>query len=148
MKVSSEVLLLCTVIILYVSVALKPCRRACRPSSFMVSSCRRACSTIVLCISSGTNYLWPHPLHFSFLLLFLFVSHNQDSFSKTHNHLCSCSYHPDILTCVSSVVLLNVHTWINVCCFSSFFDAWVNYIVCFAENTEQIWTCVQTGEMC
>ncbi len=47
--------------------------------------------------------------------------------------MCSCSYHPDILTCVSSVVLLNVHTWINVCCFSSFFDAWV--ILCVLQKT-------------
>ncbi len=91
----------------------------------MVSPCRRTCS-IALCISSGTNY----PLHFSCLLQFLFVSHYQDLFSNTHDHLCFCSYHPEILTCVSSVLLLNVHTWINVRCLSSFFDAWVNYIVC------------------
>ncbi len=67
---------------------------------------------------------------FSCLLQFLFVSHYQDLFSNTHDHLCSCSYHPEILTCVSSVLLLNVHTWINVRWLSSFFDAWVNYIVC------------------
>ncbi len=83
----------------------------CRPTSLMVSPCRRTCSTIVLCISLGTTDHWPHPLHFSFLLLFPFVSHYKDSFSKTHNHLCSCSYHPEILTAVSSGLLLNVHTW-------------------------------------
>ncbi len=84
----------------------------------------------MLYISSATNDPWPHPLHLS-SLLFLFVSHYQDSFSKTHNHLCSCSSHPEILTCVSSVVLLNVHTWINVCCLCSFSDSWGSYIVCF-----------------
>ncbi len=71
---------------------------------------------------------------------------------------------PEILTCVSSVLLRNVHTWINVCCLSTHFYAWVNYIVClcfwmrtwlnlckmmpflcyFAENTEQIGMCLQT----
>ncbi len=49
------------------------------------------------------NDLWPHPLHFYFPLLFLFVSHYQDSFPKTHNHMCSCSYRPDILTAVISL---------------------------------------------
>ncbi len=42
----------------------KPCRWACRPSSFMVSPCTRTCSTIMLYISSATDDLWPHPLHF------------------------------------------------------------------------------------
>ncbi len=76
--VSSVVLLLCTVVILYVSViVLKPCRWAYRPTSLMVSPCRRTCN-IVLCISSGTNDLWPHPHHFYFPLQFLSVSHYQD----------------------------------------------------------------------
>ncbi len=101
------------------SVVLKPCRWACRPTSLMVSPCRITC-TIVLCISSGTNDLWPHPLHFYFHFLFFFVSYYLDSYSKTHNHLCACSNHPEILNCVSSVLLLNVHTWINVCCLSSY----------------------------
>ncbi len=39
-----------------------------------------------------------------------FFSHYQDSFSKTQNHLCSCAYHPKILTCEASVLLLNVDT--------------------------------------
>ncbi len=94
---------------------------------------------------------WPltsSPLFFSFLLLFL-VSHYQDSFSKTHNHLCSCSYHPEILTCVSSVLLLNVHAWINVRCLSSFFDAWVNYIVCLCFLNENMVKPVQNdGVFC
>ncbi len=82
----------------------------------------------MLCISSGTNYLWPHLLHFYFLLLFLFVSRYQDSFSKTHNHLCYRSYHPETLTAVSSVLLLNVHTWIHVL---SEFTCWcLSYIYC------------------
>ncbi len=113
--------------------SVKPCRWACRPSSFMVSPCTRTCSTIMLYISTATDDLWPHPLHF-FLLLFLFVSHYQDSFSKTHNHLCSCSYHPEILTCVSSVLLLNVHTWMTVCSLCSFCDSLGSYIVCLYEN--------------
>ncbi len=100
-------------------------------SFIMILPSTRTCSTIMLYISSATNDPWPHPLHFYFLLLFLFVSHYQDSFSKTHNHLCSCSYHPEILTCVSSVLLLNVHTWMNVCCSCSFCDSWGSYIVCF-----------------
>ncbi len=70
-------------------------------ASLIVSSCTRTWSTITLYISSATNDLWPHSLHFYFLLLFLFVSHYQDSFFKRHNNLCSCSYHPEILTCVS-----------------------------------------------
>ncbi len=94
-------------------------------------------NTIMLYISSATNDTWPHSLHFS-LLLFLFVSHYQDSFSKTHNHLCSCSYHPEILTCVSSVLLPNVHTWINVCYLSSFCDSWGSYIVCLCFLNESI----------
>ncbi len=97
----------------------------------MILPSTRTCSTIMLYISSATNDPWPHPLHFYFLLLFLFVSHYQDSFPKTHNHVCSCSYHPEILTCVSSVLLLNVHTWINVCSSCSFCDSWGSYIVCF-----------------
>ncbi len=60
----------------------------------------------------------------------IFLSPTSRIHFPKHNHLCSCSYHPEILTCVSSVLLLNVHTWINVCCLSSFFDAWVNYIMC------------------
>ncbi len=71
-------------------------------------------------------------------LLFLIISHYQESFSRTHTHLCSCLYHPEILTCVSSVLLLNVHTWINVCCLSSFFDARVNYIVCLCFRNENM----------
>ncbi len=38
------------------------------------------------------------------------------AFSKTHNHLCSCSYPPEVLTAASSVLLLNVHIWISVRC--------------------------------
>ncbi len=64
-------------------------------------------------------------------------------------------------------LLLNVHTWINVCSSCSFCDSWGSYIVCFlnenmvkpvqndavivksfAENIDQIGKCVKTGEMC
>ncbi len=103
-------------------------RWACRPTSLVVSACTRTWSTITLYISSGTHYLWPHPLNFYFPLLFLFVSRYQDSFSKTHNHLCYRSYHPETLTAVSSVLLLNVHTWINVL---SEFTCWcLSYLYC------------------
>ncbi len=45
---------------------------------------------------------------------------------------------PEILTCVSSVLLRNVHTWINVCCLSTHFYAWVNYIVCLCFLNENM----------
>ncbi len=45
---------------------------------------------------------------------------------------------PEILTCVSSVFLRNVHTWINVCCLSTHFYAWVNYIVCLCFLNENM----------
>ncbi len=125
--VSSEVLLLCTVIILYVSV-LKPCRWVCRSSSLVVSPCRRTCSTIVLCISSGTNDLWPPSPSFFFSPPIPLCLGLPGFISKTHNHLCSCSYHPEILTCVSSVLLLNDHSWMTVCCLCSFCDSWGSYV--------------------
>jgi len=109
----------------------------------MLSPCTRTWSTITLYISSATNEPWPHPLHLSFLVLFLFVSHYQDSFPKTHNHLCSCSYHPEIMTCVTSVLLLNVHTGINVCYLSLFCDSWGSYIVCLSLLNENMVKLVQ-----
>ncbi len=129
----------------------------------------------MLCISSGTNDLWPH--HFDFPLQFLFVSHYQDSFSKTHNHLCYRSYHSKTLTAVSSSLLLNVHTWIHVLseftcwCLSYIycvfvFSEWLNlskimafYVECFSRKTvthsglcwsecvcQMCWVCVRCVE--
>ncbi len=104
----------------------------------MLSPCTRTWSTIMLYISSATKDPWPHSLHLSFLLRFLFVSHYQDLFSKTHNHLCSSAYHPETLTCVSSVLLLNVHTWMTVCYLCSFCDFSGSYIVCLCFLNENM----------
>ncbi len=69
------------------------------------------------------------------LIPFIFIFSSYPSLSPTiriqfPKHLCSCSYHPEILTAVSSVLLQNVHTGINVCCLCSFCDFWGSYIVC------------------
>ncbi len=138
MNVISSEVLLCTVVMLCVSVALKRCSWACRPTSLMVSPCRRTRSTIVLCISSGMTFELV-----SFNLIFL-SSSSLSLTTRIHslkhiiNHMCACSYHPEILTCVSSVLLLNVHTGINVCCLSLFCDAWVIYIVCLCFLNENM----------
>ncbi len=123
---SSEVLLLCTV-----NVMCKKCKNTVDEPAGSFPYAHSMHKNMVNC--SAFYFIsnkWPRRLHFSFLLLFLFVSHYQDSFSKTHNHLCSCSYHPEILTGVSSVLLLNVHTWINVRHLCSFCVSWGSYIVC------------------
>ncbi len=102
----------------------------------MLSPRTRTCSTIMLYISSATNDPWPHPLRFSFLLLFLFVSYDQDSFPKhiitlapvqiilrfwdqfttecSHvDKLCAVCVHFLILD--SYMVVFWMRTWLNLC---------------------------------
>ncbi len=80
------------------------------PPAFLVIITRtRTCSTIVLLYFISNKWPLSSSPSFSFLHLFILVSHPQDSFPKTHNQLCSCSYHP-----LSSDLQLNVHT-LKVC---------------------------------
>ncbi len=118
--VSSEVLRLCTVIILYVSVVLISCRRACKPTFLVVSPCRRTC-TIVLCISSGTNGLWPHP--------FIYLFSSYPSLSLT------IRIHFPKHTITSAPVHIILRSWsvclrfASECSHMDTFDIWVHLVI-------------------
>ncbi len=132
--------------------------------------------TTVLCISSGTNVLWPHPF------IFLFPSsssslhshlhlplclHHYDLFSKAHNHLRSYLYYPEILSCVISFANYCLHMGKCVlfafilwclrklyCVLVLWMRTWLNlckiraFLFVALRKTLSIFVCVKTGEMC
>ncbi len=103
----------------------------------MLSPCTRTWSTIMLYISSATNDPWPHPLHFSFLLLFLFVSHYQDcqntwslvllfisswdsdwgviSLTTECSHMDKCVLFVILEVVILCVCVFWMRTWLNLC---------------------------------
>ncbi len=88
--------------------------------------------------------------HASFLDLipFIFLSSSYSSLSPTirihfPKHITTCAPVHIILrswpACVSSAVLLNVHSWMTVCYLCSFSDSWGSYILCVCVFWMRTW---------